>query len=589
MLPTLLRARPRLTHGASPVPAPADCAAAANPLQSRRGTTSEMYLAHFGLHERPFSNTPDPAFVYLGARHEEALAHLLYGVQEHGGFVQLTGEIGTGKTTVCRLLLERLPEGVDVALILNPVLSPEELLAALCDELGVKYEAGARSRKEMVDLLYRHLLAAHAAKRRPVLIVDEAQNLTVEALEQLRLLTNLETAKQKLLQIMLIGQPELIELLARPDLRQLSQRITARYHLLPFTAEETRTYLNHRLTLAGGAADIFERGALREVHRLSGGVPRLINVICDRALLGAYAQRRATVDRPTVRVAARELFGRRLASRRLATAVALVLLAGVAAAALLGGVIPSFRPLPRSIAARSANTDHAVAPAATTPAATPSVSRTSVQGPMPSALSELLRSDEPPADRISSFKSLFGRWRLAVRGWNGEPCKAAASMGLECVEAAGGWLKLRRLDLPAALRLITPDGKAHWAAIVALDAEQATLVLGARVVKPALSEIDALWDGRFEVLWQPPPIGVREVAPDIRGKPVVWLRQRLEALDGQPSAARGDVYDTQLRARVLAFQQRQSLAADGIAGVETLARLGHLVDQRIPSLSRAGP
>ena len=545
-----------------------------------------MYLAHFGLDERPFSNTPDPGFVYLGARHEEALAHLLYGVQEHGGFVQLTGEIGTGKTTVCRLLLERLPEGVDVALILNPVLSPEELLATLCDELGVKDEGGARSRKGLVDLLYRHLLAAHAAKRRTVLIVDEAQNLTVEALEQLRLLTNLETAKQKLLQIMLIGQPELVDLLARPDLRQLSQRITARYHLLPFTAQETRAYLSHRLALAGGAANIFERGALREVHRLSGGVPRLINVICDRALLGAYAQRRATVDRQTVRASAREVFGRRRASWRLVTAGALVLLAGGAAAALLGGTIPSL-PLPRSIAARSAKADRAVSPAALMPAATPGDSRTSVQGPAPAALSELLRKDELAADRVSSFMNLFAWWRIEARGWTGEPCETAASMGLECVEAAGGWTNLRRLDLPAALRLRTPDGKPHWAAIVALDAEKATLMLGSRVVTPAVKEIDAFWDGRFEVLWQPPPIGAREVVPGTRGKPAVWLRQRLDALDGQPSTAGGDVYDEPLRARVLAFQQSQSLTADGIAGVETLARLGSLVDQRIPSLSRA--
>lgn len=548
-----------------------------------------MYLAHFGLHERPFSNTPDPAFVYLGARHEEALAHLLYGVQEHGGFVQLTGEIGTGKTTVCRLLLERLPEGVDVALILNPVLGPEELLATLCDELGVKYEAGARSRKELVDLLYRHLLATHAAKRRTVLIVDEAQNLTVDALEQLRLLTNLETAKQKLLQIMLIGQPELVELLARPDLRQLSQRITARYHLLPFTPEETRSYVSHRLTHAGGVADIIERGAVREVHRLSGGVPRLINVIGDRALLGAYAQRRATVDRATVRVAAQEVLGRRRASRRLAAAVALALLAGGAAGALLVGAIPSLRSLPASLAIRSAKPDRPVSPTAATPAATPSASRTSVQPPAQPALSELLRSDEPPSDRISSFKSLFARWRLEPHGWSGEPCRAAASTGLECVETSGGWLKLRRLDLPAALKLVTPDGKAHWAAIVGLDAERATLVLGAREATADLSAMDKFWDGRFEILWQPPPIGVREVAPDIRGKPVVWLRQRLEALDGLPSAARGDVYDTQLRAQVLAFQQRQALAADGIAGVETLARLGRLVDRRIPSLSGVAP
>jgi general secretion pathway protein A len=546
-----------------------------------------MYLAHFGLHERPFSNTPDPGFVYLGARHEEALAHLLYGVQEHGGFVQLTGEIGTGKTTVCRLLLERLPEGVDIALILNPILSPEELLAALCDELGVKYEGGTRSRKVLVDILYRHLLAAHAARRRTVLIVDEAQNLTVEALEQLRLLTNLETSKQKLLQIILIGQPELVELLDRPDLRQLSQRITARYHLLPFTAQETRAYLSHRLALAGGAADIFEDGALREVHRLSGGVPRLINVIGDRALLGAYAQRRATVDRQTVRASAREVFGRRRGSWRVVTAGALVLLAGGAAAALLGGAIPSL-PLPRSIAARSAKADRAVSPATAMPAATPRDSRTSVQGPAPAALSELLRKDELAADRVSSFMNLFAWWRIEARGWTGEPCEAAASMGLECVEAAGGWPNLRRLDLPAALRLLTPDGKPHWAAIVALDGEKATLMLGSRVVTPAVKEIDAFWDGRFEVLWQPPPIGAREVVPGTRGKPAVWLRQRLDALDGQPSTAGGDVYDEQLRARVLAFQQSQSLAADGIAGVETLARLGSLVDQRIPSLSRAG-
>src|SRR5215813_3791971 len=190
-----------------------------------------MYLAHFGLAERPFSNTPDTRFVYMGPRHEEALAHLLLGVQEHGGIVQLTGEVGTGKTTLSRMLLGRLPDDVDVALILNPLLKPRKLLAAICDELGVKYEGQAPSRKVLVDALYRHLLTAHAESRRTVLIVDEAQNLTVEAMEQLRLLTNLETGSRKLLQIILIGQPELTELLARRDLRQLAQRITARYHL----------------------------------------------------------------------------------------------------------------------------------------------------------------------------------------------------------------------------------------------------------------------------------------------------------------------------------------------------------------------
>ena len=258
-----------------------------------------MYLAHFGFTEWPFANTPDPRFVYLSPRHEEALAHLLYGVRERGGFVQLTGEVGTGKTTTCRYLLSQLPEGVDVALILNPMLTPEELLATVCEELGAAYPRGAPTRKTYVDALYQHLLAAHGRGRRTVLIIDEAQNLSGGALEQLRLLTNLETATEKLLQIILIGQPELTALLAQPELRQVAQRITARYHLLPFAEKDTRAYVWRRLQIAGQRITLFEPGALHAVHRATRGVPRLINVICDRALLGAFAQGARTVSART--------------------------------------------------------------------------------------------------------------------------------------------------------------------------------------------------------------------------------------------------------------------------------------------------
>jgi len=200
-----------------------------------------MYLSHFGLREPPFSITPDPRFLYMSARHREALAHLVYGVGEHGGFVQLSGEVGTGKTSVCRCLLEQLPSQVDVALVLNPRLSPVELLAAVCDELRIAYPAGTTSPKELVDRLYRHLLEAHSRGRRTVLIVDEAQNLAPEVLEEVRLLTNLETTREKLLQVILIGQPELAALLEQPKLRQLAQRVTARYHLEPLSRAETRT------------------------------------------------------------------------------------------------------------------------------------------------------------------------------------------------------------------------------------------------------------------------------------------------------------------------------------------------------------
>jgi general secretion pathway protein A len=550
-----------------------------------------MYLAHFGLAERPFSNTPDTRFVYMGPRHEEALAHLLLGVQEHGGIVQLTGEIGTGKTTMCRVLLSRLPEGVDIALILNPLLKPQKLLAGICDELGVKYEGHAPSQKALVDALYRHLQAANAGKRRTVLIVDEAQSLSVAALEQLRLLTNLETERHKLLQIILIGQPELLDLLTRKELLQVSQRITARYHLKPLAETETYTYVRHRLALAGSSRELFEVGTLREVYRLSGGVPRLINAICDRALLGAYAQRRDTVNRLTVRTAAREVLPATDSWRqrpwRLVTAAALVLLAVGAGGAGLGRSLARHGLSSDRVVTSSAGASRPESPAAGGPAIAPHAPPASPVEPSPPALSELLQRSDRPLDRVSAFASLFARWRLELRQWS-DPCEAAASVGLGCFETAGGWPKVRRLDLPAVLRLVTPDGKPRWVALVALEAEKASLDFGARVVTFAPAEADAVWDGRFEVLWQPPPMGASEVVPGSRGRSVVWLRQRLDALDGQPSVTRSDMYDERLKARVIGFQRGQSLSVDGIAGIETLVRLGSLVDRRIPSLARPG-
>lgn len=269
-----------------------------------------MYEAYFGIGEDPFSITPDPRYLYMSGRHQEALAHLLFGLQQGGGFVQLTGEVGTGKTTLCRSLVEQVPEHVDLALILNPRQTPVELLASLCDELHVDYPEGTASIKTLVDHLNAHLLEAHARGRRTVLVIDEAQNLSPEVLEQVRLLTNLETATEKLLQILLIGQPELREVLARPELRQLAQRITARYHLTPLSADETGAYVRHRLAVAGLTPRLFTAGAVRQVHRLSGGVPRLINILCQRALLGAYAEEAERVDAKLVRRAEREVSGR---------------------------------------------------------------------------------------------------------------------------------------------------------------------------------------------------------------------------------------------------------------------------------------
>src|SRR5271166_4367259 len=255
-----------------------------------------MYTSYFGLSEKPFAITPDPRYLYLSERHAEALAHLMYGINEAGGFIQLTGEVGTGKTTVVRTLLSRVPHHADVALILNPRVTPVEFLLTICEELGLQLgEADRDSVKEMVDALNRRLLSAHAEGRRVIVIVDEAQNLSAEVLEQVRLLTNLETPTQKLLQIILIGQPELRDLLDRTELRQLAQRITGRYHLNPLTREESKAYVRHRLRVAGVSGEVFTRRALSEVHRLSSGIPRVINVCCDRALLGAYTREQRVV------------------------------------------------------------------------------------------------------------------------------------------------------------------------------------------------------------------------------------------------------------------------------------------------------
>ncbi len=268
-----------------------------------------MYRSFFGLKEKPFSIAPDQRFIYLTDKHREALAHMFYGVVENGGFVLLTGEVGTGKTLASRRLVSKLPDNVEIALCINPRLSDLELLATICDELGIAHPWPKTTLKELVDLINRYLLLAYGRGRRVLLIIDEAQNLDPTVLEQIRLLTNLETDTNKLLQIILIGQPELRQILDRHELRQLNQRITARYRLMPLSRKETRGYIRHRLNIAGYRAKLFERGAVNEIYRASGGVPRLINSICERCLLGAFAMERRRVNRRLARSAVAEVLG----------------------------------------------------------------------------------------------------------------------------------------------------------------------------------------------------------------------------------------------------------------------------------------
>ncbi len=328
-----------------------------------------MYLRYFGLNEAPFSITPDPAFVFLSPRHRDALAHLMYGIGKggSGGFVQLTGEVGTGKTTLCRCLLEQIPEGTRIALLLNPLVTPRELLAAISEELGIDVSESIDSTRLLVDGLNRYLLAAHERGERVVVVIDEAQNLSPEALEQVRLLTNLETSKEKLLQIVLLGQPELRELLQRRTLRQLAQRITARYHLSPLGPKDTHLYIRHRMQVAGAQRNPFRRSAMNALYQRSQGIPRLINIIADRSLIAAFAKERTDVTAAMVHEAANEV---QLGERQVKRVRWPLLLGATAAAAVAVLAVATFSDFRFPAEAADVQTDDIVLPVADEPALT---------------------------------------------------------------------------------------------------------------------------------------------------------------------------------------------------------------------------
>ena len=515
-----------------------------------------MYTSFFGLTEKPFAITPDPRYLYLSERHAEALAHLAYGIAEAGGFIQLTGEVGTGKTTVLRSLLLQLPPHCDVALILNPRVTPAEFLLCICDELHVQVPtAAAGSVKSLVDLLTHFLLDAHGRGRRVVLMVDEAQNLSADVLEQVRLLTNLETATQKLLQILLIGQPELRAVLAKPELRQLAQRVTGRYHLEALRRPETIAYIRHRLRVAGATRDLFASGALGELHRLSRGVPRIINVVADRALLGAYTREEHRVTSDFVRRAAGEVYGRPVLAPWLHWAT---LAGAVAGAALLGfavwRAIPEKDSTPAPVVAQAA-------PAVVAPAPPP---------PPRPELGALLTLDAAGTTMDSAFTSLFRMWGAEYQAGNGLGCVQASVQGLTCVWQRGSLAQLKLINRPAILSLVDESNSSRQVVLSGLSGGQAKLLIGASEVEVPVAELADYWFGEFLVLWRPQASELRPLRAGMRGEDVRWLRQGLEQLGGLPASDPShDVFDEELQRLVEDFQRSRRLSVDGVAGVQT--------------------
>jgi len=518
-----------------------------------------MLLEYYGFAEAPFSITPDPRFVYLSERHRDALAHLHYGITQGGGggFVQLTGEVGTGKTTLCRLLLEQLPENVRVALVLNPLLSPVELLEAIAEELRLDIGAVRGSLKGLYDRLNAYLIDAYAQGLRVVVIIDEAQNLSKDALEQVRLLTNLETPTQKLLQMVLLGQPELRDLLDRAELRQLAQRITARFHLTPLDADEVEAYVRHRVAVAGATRFPFTRLAVKRLHHHAGGVPRLVNVIAERALLAGYARDEHPVGERLVDLAAREVLVRplkRLPKPSMPVVVGAVLAIGIALFALAP--------------------HRSLAPPSPEPAA-------GLAAPIPpprlddATLAARLRQlDDSPAPAAAELMRMW-----AVRAQEATPrrladCPPVLAPGLLCQAGTTSLDALVALQRPALVQLQGSDGRRAWAVLLGADALRVRLWLGDIAVDIARVDFNRYFRGRHLSIWRAPLALARVPAEGETGPEVVWLAARLAAQRQAAMPQGPSEFDAAMTDALREVQRVHGLAVDGVPGPATLRALG---------------
>ena len=546
-----------------------------------------MYNEYFGLKENPFSIAPDPDYLYMSERHREALAHLLYGLQSDGGFVLLTGEVGTGKTTICRRLIDQVPDEVDLAVVLNPKVTVSELLETICDELQIPRPENA-SVKRLVDSLNTRLLETHALNRKTVLIIDEAQNLSADVLEQLRLLTNLETSRRKLLQIILLGQPELREMIGRTEMRQLAQRVTARYHLGPLERDEIAAYIHHRLQVAGCDRMLFPPGAVKQVSRLSGGVPRLINLICDRALLGAYTLRKAQVDAAIVKLAGQEVFDQPAGPRRIITP-----LAAVAVSLLLLGGAGYWLSLYYGAAGKPFFSSEAVTPEARVEVPLPAAAE------VPAAEPELPAS--PPAEPVlpqtwpagfgfaqtfdQSFTDLAALWDLTYSPGQQDPCEFALEAGLKCLDRQDNLQSLRGYDRPAVLTLYDDLGEPFHVMLAGLADDRVRLVAGSQERELHVAALESRWFGEYLLLWRTPDNFKRPLFPGEGGPFVAWLAEKLTSLGLYSQEENQAQLEGTLLGALKRFQFAQGLTPDGVLGPQTMIHLNRALGSAGPRLS----
>lgn len=559
-----------------------------------------MYHEFFGLKEPAFSIAVNPRYLFMSDQHREALAHLLYGIQ-NGGFVMLTGEVGTGKTTIIRCLLEQLPENTDIAIILNPTANAPELLSTICDELSVNYISDELTVKNLTDALNEFLLNNHRKGRKTVLLIDEAQLLKVPVLEQIRLLTNLETTTEKLLQIMLVGQPELKKLLTRPALRQLSQRITARFHLEALTPAETKAYIHHRLKIAGlpDHQRPFSDAIIKKVHDFSGGIPRLINVLSERLMLGAYAQNQHTIDKHIFAAATKEVAGtatqqeEKFAAARTSWHASLVIAVVVVMAAvwffLPDDMTANSAPLvlTESVGEQSQET---IVPATggETQVASDRASRITGQSPLITMATR---------DLVAAQLILFDYLAVNV-GDTTNPCLASVAVNYSCEKARlSSWDELKDINRPGLMTLATPDKKWVYLTIVGLSENYVVIIESGAEKIISWSEISPIWTGDFFYIWSRPQGFEKSLQLGDKNDLVTWVAEQFARLDQQPAPLTRQFFTEKLKKRVELFQRTQNILPDGVIGAQTLRRLNEVLgvdkplvsldEQKIPALLSA--
>ena len=553
-----------------------------------------MYLDYFGLKKEPFTISPDPSFLYPSVRHRQALAHLKYGLEREGGFILLTGEVGTGKTTLTRLLLRELPGNVRVAYILNARLGELDLMSSICQELRIPLDADKANIREYTDALNKDLLDSHANGTKTLLVIEEAQNLDPTVLEMLRLLTNLETDTTKLLHILLVAQPELLEVIGRPELRQLNQRVVSRYHLEPLDLQETTSYLSHRLSRAGCNRPVFDQAASAELHRISKGVPRVINLLSERSLLGAYASEEASVTKHIVQQASKEVFsgeiqldtqndGKKGSSRTFGRAA---MLASILALLVFGGYVGA-RYFPQENLAASVN----VPPELPKRLPLHLPIDLYVEANDADVIDVQAESQNPVADQIlpNAYDALLKLWSIdETVTRQADLCSVGTNAGLVCqVESSLDVEELAQKRRPGIVRLVDADDQASMYFLASLSDEGFNLSNSKGTFRLTSEELASRWDGIYLYFWQPPQGYVDAIYVGTKNAPVVdWLQDQMVKWNADyQQVITGGVYSVAISEQVRFFQADNGMESDGVLGKDTIMALYDLSNQS-PKLER---